>query len=334
VQLAQCTVISRCGYNSPAVNLQTHPPVSMSAASPALSHTLRGALLIMTAVALFVVMDSMSKYLSRFYPVPAIVWARYAFHVLLVVVALGPKMGLGLVRTRRLRAQLLRGLLLAGSTLFFVFGIKQMPLAETSSITFIAPVLVTLLAAVILKEKVEFARWLAVAGGFIGVLIIIRPGSGVFTWASALPLGSAACFACYQILTRKLANLESPYTSIFYAGLVGTVAMSLILPYVWVTPQSPAHALLFVLVGIVGGLSHLILIKAYAYAPASRLAPFSYTQLIWVLLSGYFVFGDFPDRWSMIGIAVIVASGIFIARHQHLSERQQRAELQESTPGA
>jgi len=306
----------------------------MSAGSSAQPHTLRGALLIMTAVAMFVVMDSISKYLSRFYPVPAIVWARYTFHLLLVVVALGPRLGLDLVRTRRLGAQLVRGLLLASSTLFFVFGIKQLPLAETSSITFIAPVLVTLMATFILKEKVELARWLAVAGGFVGVLIIIRPGSGVFTWASVLPLGSATCFACYQILTRKLANLESPYTSIFYAGLVGSVIMSLALPYVWSLPQSASHALLFVAIGIIGGASHLLLIRAYDCAPASRLAPFSYTQLIWVMLSGYLVFGDFPDHWSLLGIAVIVSSGIYIATHQRLTELQQRTELQESAPGA
>ena len=306
----------------------------MSAGSSAQTHTLRGALMIMTAVSMFVVMDSISKYLSRFYPVPAIVWARYFFHLLLVVVALGPRLGLGLVRTRRLGAQLVRGLLLASSTVFFVFAIKQMPLAESSSIGFIAPVLVTLMAALILKEKVDFARWLAVAGGFTGVLIIIRPGSGVFTWASALPLASAACFACYQILTRKLANLESPYTSIFYSGLVGSVMMSFALPYVWTMPQSVSHALLFMVIGIIGGFSHLILIKAYDYAPASKLAPFSYTQLIWVLVAGYVVFGDFPDHWSLIGIAVIVASGVYIATHQRLSELQQRRELQESAPGA
>jgi len=306
----------------------------MSAGRTAHIHNPRGPVMIMTAVAMFVVMDTISKYLSRFYPVPAIVWARYFFHVLLVVIVLGPRLGLGLVRTRRLRVQLIRGLLLAGSTLFFVFGIKQMPLAETSSITFIAPVLVTLMGAFFLKEKVETARWLAVAGGFAGVLIIIRPGGGVFTWTSVLPLCCAACFACYQILTRKVANLESPYTSIFYSGLVGSVLMSLTLPYVWIRPQSVYHGLLFVLIGIIGGLSHLIMIKAYDYAPASRLAPFSYTQLIWVTAMGYLVFGHFPDHWSLIGIAVIMASGIYIAAHQQLSERQQRVELQEATPGS
>lgn len=306
----------------------------MSGVASAHTHSPRGPVLIMTAVAMFVVMDTISKYLSAFYPVPAIVWARYFFHVLLVVVILGPRLGLALVRTRRLGVQLARGLLLAASTLFFVFAIKEMPLAETSSITFIAPVLVTLMGAFFLKEKVDTARWLAVAGGFAGVLIIVRPGGGVFTWASVLPLCCAASFACYQILTRKLANLESPYTSIFYSGLVGTVIMSLVLPFVWTRPQSLTHALLFVIIGIIGGLSHLVLIKAYDYAPASRLAPFSYTQLIWVTVMGYLAFGHFPDHWSLIGIAVIMASGIYIATHQQLSERQQRAELRESAPGA
>jgi drug/metabolite transporter (DMT)-like permease len=306
----------------------------MSARPTAHIRSPRGPVLIMTAVAMFVVMDTISKYLSRYYPVPAIVWARYFFHVLLVVIALGPRLGWGLVRTRRLGVQLVRGLLLAGSTLFFVFAIKQMPLAETSSITFIAPVLVTLMGAFFLKEKVETARWLAVAGGFAGVVIIVRPGGGVFNWTSVLPLCCAACFAGYQILTRKLANLESPYTSIFYSGLVGSVLMSLTLPFIWVRPQSLIHALLFVVIGIIGGLSHLILIKAYDYAPASSLAPFSYTQLIWVTVMGYLVFDQFPDRWSLIGIAVIMASGIYIATHQQLSERQLRAELRESAPGA
>ena len=306
----------------------------MSAGAPAHTHSPRGPVMIMTAVAMFVVMDTISKYLSGFYPVPAIVWARYFFHMVLVLVTLGPRLGLGLVRTRRLGMQLLRGLMLAGSTLFFVFAIKQMPLAETSSITFIAPVLVTLMAVLFLKEKVEPARWLAVAGGFAGVLIIIRPGSGIFSWASLLPICCAGCFACYQILTRMLAHLESPYTSIFYSGLVGSVLLSFSLPSVWIWPRSTVHALMFVVIGLIGGLSHLVLIKAYDYAPASRLAPFSYTQLIWVTVMGYLVFGHFPDHWSLIGIAVIMVSGIYIATHQQLSERQQRAELRESAPGA
>lgn len=306
----------------------------MSKATPENPQTFRGMLMILAAVMMFAIMDSILKYLTRFYPVMTVVWARYVFHTLLVVVVLAPRLGLALVRTARPGAQIVRGLLLAGATLLFVSALKYMPLAETSAISFLAPLLVTMMAVVVLKEKVELARWVAVVSGFIGVLIIIRPGTGIFTWASLLPLGTAICFASYQILTRRLAGLESPYTSIFYPGLVGMVLFSFSLPYTWSPPQSTGHMALFVAAGILAGMSHLTLIKAYEFAPASRLAPFSYTQLIWATVAGYVAFGDFPDHWSLIGIAVLMASGIYIATHQHLSERQQRGELAEGPPGA
>ncbi|MGP1679361.1 MAG: DMT family transporter [Burkholderiales bacterium] len=306
----------------------------MSRVTPARPRPLRGILMIMTAVAMFSVMDSMAKYLSRYYPVPGIVWARYAFHLLFVVLILGPRMRLGLVRTKRPGLQIVRGMLLAASSMLFFSALKFMPMAEASSISFVAPMLVTLLGVFLLKEKVEPARWVAVAAGFIGVLIIIRPGSGIFAWVAVLPLATAACFASYQILTRKLAGVDGPYTSLFYSGLVGTVMLAAVLPFQWTTPTTVVHALMLPTIGFIGGLSHLILIRAYDQAAVSTLAPFSYTQLIWVILIGYLVFGDFPDRWSLIGIAVIMASGIYIATHQHLSERLQRAELQESVPGA
>ena len=306
----------------------------MSRAARAQPHPLRGILMIMTAVAMFTCMDTTAKYLSRFYPVPGIVWARYAFHLLFLVLILGPRMGLGLVRTKHPWLQIARGTLLAASSLFFFSALKFMPIAEASSISFIAPVLVTVLGVLLLKETVEPARWVAVAAGFIGVLIIIRPGSGIFSWVALLPLGTAASFANYQILTRRLAGVDSPYTTLFYSGLVGTVMLAVVLPFDWVTPKTFIHALMFAAIGFIGGLSHLILIRAYDQAAVSTLAPFSYTQLIWVMLSGYLVFGDFPDHWSLIGIAVIISSGIYIAMNQRLSERLRRAELQEATPGA
>lgn len=278
-------------------------------------------LLIMAAVLLFAVMDSISKYLTQFYPVLNVVWARYLLHTLLVVIALGPRLGLSLVRTRRPGIQVARGALLTAATLFFVAAIKHMPIAEATAIQFLAPLLVTAMAVVVLKEKVELARWVAIVCGFIGVLIIIRPGSGVFTWASLLPLATAACFASYQILTRRLAGVENSYTSLFYTGLVGAVLLSIPLPYAWSPPQSGAHLALFALIGILGGLGHLILIKAYDLAPASSLAPFSYTQLIWVTAAGYLAFDNIPDFWSFAGMAILMASGIYTAMHQHRSER-------------
>jgi len=305
----------------------------MSEASVARPQVFRGMLMVMMAVAIFSVMDSLSKYLTRFYPVALVAWSRYAFHLVLVVVVLGPRLRLALVRTARPGAQLVRGLLLAIASISFISAVKYMPLAEASAIAFLGPLLIVVMSVLFLKEKVEPARWIAVLCGFIGVLVIIRPGSSVFTWAALFPLANAVAFASYQILTRRLSGLESPYTSIFYAGLIGTLLLSATLPYVWVMPQNGLHMTLFVLTGALGGLSHLILIKAYAYAPASRLAPFSYTQLIWVATIGYLVFGDFPDTWSLVGIGILMASGLYTATHQRNADRQ-RLDEQTSLPTA
>jgi drug/metabolite transporter (DMT)-like permease len=282
-------------------------------------HPLRGILLIMTAVAMFTVMDSMAKYLARFYPVPGIVWARYALHVAFLVLLLGPRLRGRLVRTERLGLQVLRGLVLAAASMFFFSALKFMPLAEASSITFVAPIVVTLASALLLKERIEPAKWIAVGAGFVGVLIIIRPGTGVFRAVALLPLGTAVCMAAYAILTRKLARVENPYTTLFYSGLVGAVVLAAVLPFAWVTPTTPLHIALLAAIGLIGGGSHLVLIRAYEHAPASRLAPFSYTQLVWVLVLGYLVFGDFPDRWALLGIAVIAASAIYLATHQRFA---------------
>ena len=298
------------------------------------SDTFRGILTIMAAVVMFAVMDAVAKYLTRFYPVTTVLWARYTFHTLLLILVLAPRLGFALVRTERPAVQIVRGMLLAGASICFVGAIKYMPLAESLAIFFVAPLLVTVMAVLLLKEKVGPAGWIAVAGGFAGVLIIIRPGSAVFAWASLLPIGTAVFFASYQILTRRVAGLESPYVSNFYSGLVGMLLFSIALPYGWLAPQTVFHAALFVLIGIMSGLSHLTLIKAYDFAPASRLAPFSYTQLIWTMIAGYVVFGDFPDRWSLIGMFVVMASGIYIATHQHLARRVRRAELGEAPPSA
>ena len=287
------------------------------------SQVFRGILMVMAAVSIFSVCDLVSKYLTRFYPIPLIIWARFTFHLLLVIVVLGPRFGLALVRTARPGAQIMRGVLLVLGSVFFVSALKYMPLAESTAIAYLAPLLVTLMSVVFLKEKVERARWIAVLCGFIGVLIIVRPGSTVFSWAVLLPMGNAVVFAAYQILTRRLAGLESPYTSIFYAGLVGTLLLSPLIPSFWTPPQSGLHVLAFITIGMLGALGHLILIKAYDHAPASRLAPFGYSQLIWVALIGFLAFGDFPDTWSLVGIATLVASGIYIARHQRKSDQLQ-----------
>ncbi|MDR1709341.1 MAG: DMT family transporter [Candidatus Accumulibacter sp.] len=285
------------------------------------SDVTRGISMVMLAVVFFCIADAMAKYLTGFYPVSLIVWGRFAFHLLIVVLVLGPHYRLRLIRTRHLTEQILRGLLLTMGAMFFFSALKYLPLAEASAIAYLSPLFITLFSVVFLKERIEMNRWIAVLCGFAGVLIIIRPGSGVFTWAALLPMANATTFAIYQIITRRLSSDESPYTSIFYAGLVGTVLLSVFVPDVWMPPENGWHAAAFVGIGAVGALGHLILIKAYAYGPASRLAPFSYSQLIWVAVIGFFAFGDFPDFWSLFGIAILIASGVYMAASQRRAER-------------
>ena len=317
----------------PDPNPSNTGPATISATGERPAQPFRGMLMVMMAVAIFSVMDALSKYLTRFYPVALVAWSRYAFHLLLVIVVLGPRLGLSLVRTRRPGAQFVRGLLLAIASISFISAVKYMPLAEAAAIAFLGPLLIVVMSVLLLKEKVEAARWIAVMCGFLGVLVIIRPGSSMFTWAALFPLANAIAFASYQILTRRLSGLESAYTSIFYSGLIGTLLLSAALPYAWVMPRNGLHMSLFVVNGVLGGLSHLILIKAYDYAPASRLAPFSYTQLIWVAAIGYLLFGEFPDTWSLVGIAILMASGLYTATHQRNADRQ-RLDEKTSLPTA
>lgn len=285
----------------------------MRAGPGRLSGVSRGVLMVMSAVAILAVCDFVTKYLTRYYPIPLIVWARFTFHLLLIVATLGPRLGFALVKTKHPFIQLARGVSLVMASAFFVSALKYMPLAEATAVAYLAPILVTLMSVLFLREAVNAGRWLAVFFGFAGVLTIIRPGSDVFTWAVLLPVGNAISYASYQILTRRLAGIDRPHASIFYAGLVGSMLSSLLLPSVWVMPQTLLHAAALVGVGAVSGIAHLVLIRAYELAPASRLAPFGYSQLIWVAAIGFFAFGDFPDFWSLVGIGVLVCSGLYLA---------------------
>lgn len=279
-------------------------------------HHARGILLIMAAVSTFAVLDTIAKYLSRTYPVPLIVWVRYAMHLLVMLVFVAPRLRWRLVATERPLLQVFRGVVLAASSLLFFTALAFMPIAEASAITFLAPLLVTAMSAYFLRERVRRSAWIALATGFVGVLFIVRPGGAIFSAAALLPLGTALCFATYQLLTRRLAGIDSTMATLFIGALVGTIVISFLLPFYWGLPQSPFHAVLFVLLGVLGAAGHFVLIRAFEYAPASVLAPFVYAQLATVLALGYVVFGDFPDGWSLVGMAIIVLSGAWIAARQ------------------
>lgn len=286
-----------------------------------LSPAHRGMTMVLCMVVLFTLMDVISKYLSRFYPVSLILWARFSFHCLLFAVFLGPRIGVSLVRTRRLRWQLLRGFTLSGAAYCFTASLKYLPLAEATSIAYLNPIFIALLAVFFLGEEMPFGNWLASFIAFAGVLIVIRPGSGLFSWAALLPLANAVLFACYQVLTRRLANIENQYCLIFYPGLLGACVYTLLVLPEWVMPSAP-HFGMLVLVGLISGTSHLVMIRALKLATASYLAPFSYTQLIWVLLAGHVFFGDFPDIWSLFGIALLIGSSLYCARRPGSSGRR------------
>lgn len=283
----------------------------LPAADPQRHHG-RGIVMALLATLAYAIVDTISKYLVRDYPVAMVVWARYTVPCLLLLAVFLPRRGRGLFRTRRPGLQAARGLLLTAGTVFIVWAVQVMPLAEAQAISFIHPVLLTLMAVIFLGEKVGRPGWVAIGLGFAGVLVIIRPGGGLFTWAALLPLGLAFCYSSYQLLTRRVAGVDNAINSLVFAMLVGAFAMSAVLPFVWVTPDARS-ALLLAAVGIVSGGAHFCMIKALEWAPASLLAPFAYVQLLWVTLFGMLVFDALPDPLSFAGVAIIVAAGLMMA---------------------
>jgi drug/metabolite transporter (DMT)-like permease len=287
-------------------------PLLSMALNPRYPHALRGIGLMVLAVSTFTCLDTTSKYLAQHYPVPAIVWARYLVHMLLMLAVLGPRMGMRLVQTTNLRLQIIRGVILTASSLVFLSALKLMPLAEAASIAFMTPIIIAVLAGRVLRERVEARTWVALAGGFVGVLLIVRPGGGLFTWAALLPLASALMMAFYQMLTSKLAGRDSALTTLFYPALIGSALVPLVFPHQLALPTQAWHAALFVLVGVLGGVGHFFLIQAHHYAPASMLSPFMYAQLLTALVLGWLVFGQLPDGVALAGMATICASGLLL----------------------
>lgn len=280
---------------------------------------LRGILLMVAAVGLFVSMDAIAKYLARFYPVPLIVWARYVSNLAILLAFLAARGELRLLRSARPGLQFTRGLLLAVATLLFFTSLSVLPLADANAIGFAMPLFVAALAVPMLGERLELARLLAILAGLAGALIIVRPGSDLFTPYALLPLGMAVCNAFYQILTRKVAGLEPPQTSLVWGAIVGAVLLSAVAPFVWVRPQALSHGVLILAIGVLASVGHFLLIKAYEYANATLLAPFTYTALVWAMTLGWLVFGDFPDGWSLVGMGIIVLSGLYLANRQRLT---------------
>lgn len=290
---------------------------------------LAGILFLVVAVACFAVLDTTVKYIGAAVSVVVSVWFRYAFQALAVSAFMLPRHGKRLLRTAHPRFQLLRGLLLTAISALAFISLQYMPVGAFTAIVMSAPLVVTLLAALFLKERVSPLRWLLVAGGFAGTLLIVRPGGAVLGWASLLPLTLVLMYAWFQILTSQMARTENPLTMHFYTGWVGAALSSLALPLFWtVLPDGKILALL-ILIGLMGTVGHFLLILAFARTPASTLTPFLYSQVGFAMFGGWLVFGHVPGTWELAGIALIVVCG---ASASWITAREKRLPIEMPEP--
>lgn len=319
----------------PALSVRLEvPPLPLAekkpAARPASAHTdkpFRGIALVLLATIFLGTSDTTSKYLSATLPSIEIAWIRFFVFLLIMAPALLPGTRFYALPTRRAGLLLVRSTALMASAIFFISGLRYIPIAEASATSFVSPLFVTALSIVLLKESVGLRRWLATAVGLIGVLIVLRPGSSAFHPAAMFSIVSAFAWAITLVLTRKMSG-EPALTMMAYASIVGFVIMSALVPFVWVTPSW--HDIFFgIVVGIASTTGQWIVVLAFRYANASVLAPFSYTQLLWVSFLGVIVFGEVPDLWTVTGAAIIVASGLYTAHRERLrrSEIIAQAEL-------
>ena len=267
-------------------------------------------------VSLFPLMNAMMKLLTARYPVLEIVWARFTGHLIVMLVVFLPQYGRQLIATRRPVVQIGRSALMLVSNSVFVLAIGKVPLATASAIGFTSPLIVTALSVPLLREQVGWRRWSAVCAGFLGALLIIRPGSGFANPAVLLLLASALAYALYQIATRWVMAYDGAPTGIIFAALLGSLATTTVLPFIFVMPRSLTDLAMLVSLGCLGGLGHFLVIKAFQAAPASVIAPLGYVELIGTATLGYLIFANFPDALTWVGAVIIIASGLYIATRE------------------
>jgi drug/metabolite transporter (DMT)-like permease len=270
------------------------------------------------AVLCFACLDATAKYLNGYMDTLQVVWARYTGAFVLTLFIFNPVSRPGMMRTKRPVLQLVRSALLLGSTITNFLAFRYLQLDQALAILFSTPFMVAILAGPILGEWIGWRRWLAILVGFAGVLLVTRPGIGGVHWAALYSVASAVFYALYIVATRVLSRSDPSDTTLFYSNLVGAVAMLPVLPFVWQTPDDPFIIFLMVVFGAFGSFGHYLLIVAHRLAPASVLAPFMYSQLVWATGFGYFVFGDVPNRWTLAGAAVVVASGLYLLHRERV----------------
>ncbi len=292
----------------------------------------RGIALVVASTVFLACSDAMAKYLTRELPPVEIAWIRFVVFVLIMLPAIALRRGgYNVLRSARPGLQALRGIGLVSSALFFIWGLRYLPIADASATAFIAPSFVTGLSIIVLGEKVGVRRWLATLVGLIGVIIVVRPGTSAFHPAAIFPIVSALGWACALVLTRQISGIDRPATTMAYSAIVGLLVLSALAPYFWVTP-SWRQVLIATAIGVSSTAGHWIVVLAYRHGDASVLAPFTYSQLVWVSILGFVMFADIPDRWTTLGAAVIISSGLYIAHRERV--RKARMAAAEPYPSA
>ena len=281
-----------------------------------------GIALMCLALLCFSGLDATAKWVNRSVDPLVTVWARYVSAAGLTFIFINPWTKPGAVATRRLPLQLARSFLLFLSTICNFVALQYLQLVEALSIVFSTPLIVALLAGPILGERIGMQRLIAVCVGFVGVLVVARPGLGTMHPAALLSLTGAVAYAFYGITTRMLASTDSSATTIIYSSLAGIVLMTPLLPWVWTTPSSPLTWALLMMTGFFGAVGHWLLVLAYARAPAVILSHFIYSQIVWMLALGYIVFGDWPDPWTFAGAGIVIASGLYLLYREQVKSRE------------
>lgn len=302
--------------------------LSSISSARAMPDRLKAILLMCAAVTLFSCLDTTAKYLASHAGLPTaeIVWVRFLSQVALMIAIVGPASVPSLLRTNRLGLQMFRSVLMVATTACNFLAVQYLRLDQTVSIAFLAPLVVAALAGPILGEYIGWRRALAIVGGFIGILIVVRPGFAEFHPAFLASFTSMAVYAAFMIVTRLLSGIDPPLVTLFYAMLVGTLGGAFFAIPVWVWPHDISTWGLLLALGAFGGFGHYLLIHAYQLAPASSVSPFLYFQLLSMVALGYIVFGDVPDQWSLIGAGVVVASGVYLVhRERAMSAMEQQA---------
>ena len=278
-------------------------------------------LLITSSVLCFTILDTITKFMTQRYPVPVLVLARYAVQFVAMLAWLGPGMRFDLLRTKRLRFQLFRAILLLASSLCFVTALRSLPLAEATALNYSTPIVVVLMGCLLIGESMTQARIAFVVAGVAGMLLIVQPGTEVFRGAAFFGLVAAVFYAGYQITTRMLAG-EEPRVLLFYPAIMGTVVLSALAPgFDWPDSMPWTHVLLIICGGLFGTLGHFLFILAFRRAPASALTPFTYTQLVWAMLLGWIVYRDFPNSAAVAGMVLIAGSGLLVTLHERRRAR-------------